>query len=426
MKTAITLLATALVASACGSEPTTEPTQGAPSASEAELDSVDSGESPAGPAAADETSSPWVLRNPVVDPTATALDILVSDQSGCTSGQRADDRIRYEITHDETEVVITALTTALDGDQECPSNPFTPLVVTLSEPIGQRKLIDGSGKVVDQYEDYSVPPGPLFRLSTEAPLPPVAPASTLTTEEMFYIEARCEVSEDSFEDRFATGWSPDGVFATPEAVIASAVAGYGLSQDGWHLVESTDGFGQVTKSWTQYLDGVPKASLLVMPGLLGWGAFGVVCDLGGPWTPDAEPPADREAAPLDAPASDLADVYPVLEEIPSLSSDGEFWTFANADQRCATWIEIENALERTDHVIQSRWIVEFDGQRETWQIRMSVVNSDGELALLTTAGTDQVSIHALPLPQLSEPQGLPWESGLGPCWLDTPIPADRE
>ena len=386
----------------------------------------DSAGTPTAVTPTDATPSPWVLRNPTFDPSSNVVEILVSDQSGCTSGRRADDRITYELDLTQTEVTITALTTALEGGQNCPSNPFTPLTIALGEPVGDRALIDGSGKVVDQYEDYSVPPGPLFRLSTEPPLPPITPATAVTSESLFYIEARCEVAEDSFEDRFATGWTPDGVFADPDHVIASAVAGYGLSADGWHLVESTDGFGQTTRNWTQYLDGVPKASLLVGPAMLGWGTAGAVCDLGGPWIPDSEPPADRAVMLLTGPTSELADVSAVLEQVESLSRKSDGWTFDHEGQRCTTWIEVEKALERTGHVIQTRYEVETIGQSETWQLRMSVVNNIGELAVLSTSGQGQVTVSPSPLPKLSPPRGLPWESGLGPCWLDTPISPDRE
>lgn len=409
-RTRIIVFLIALVAAGCA---------GATAVSDSSAIETDSSEqAPSSPASA--VPSPWVLRNPTVDPSATTLDILVSERE-CASGLRADDRISYELTSDETEVVITALITPVVGGAECPGNPFTPLSVALDEPIGDRELIDGSGMVVDQYDDYTAPPGPIPHFTTETPLPAITPATTLTAESMFYIEARCEVPEDDFEDRVLTGWNPGGVFAEPEHVIASAVAGFGLSEEGWHLVESSNAFGQVTYSWTQYLDGIPKASLLVLPALRGWEPGGtVVCDLGGPWTPDAEPPADREVVPLTAPASDLADVESALEQIDSLSAGEADWTFANGQQRCAAWIELEMALELTGHVLQSRYVLETDGQEDTWQVRMSVLNAEGELALLSTTGTNGLVVEQSPLPQLSDTRGHR-QSGLGPCWLDASV-----
>ena len=370
------------------------------------------------------TSSPWVLRSPNMDPSSTVLELLVSEQNGCTSGRRADDRISYQLDATSTEVSITALTTALEGDQECPGNPFTPLSVDLGEPLGDRALIDGSGKEADPYVDYSTFPIPLDPLTTEQPLPPIIPATTVTSESSFFVEARCEVAEDSFEDRFATGWDPDGMFAEADHVISSAVAGFGLSTDGWHVVENTDDFGLATRTWTQYVDGVPKASLRVSPSTRGWGATGSVCDLGGPLIPDAEPPADREFTPPTAPASELADVAAVLEQIESLSQVSNGWAFPEQDRRCASWIQLEHALEETGHVINSWYELETIDGREIWQVRVSVVNQVGERAVLSTSGERQISVFPSVLPQQSAPRGLPRQSFLLPCWLDSPIPPD--
>lgn len=374
---------------------------------------------------ADARPSPWVLRDPVVDPSATVIHLLVSERD-CASGMRADDRIRHDLTQNDAEVVITAKISPLGGDVGCPGNPFTPLAVTLAEPIGDRELVDGSGET-DASLDHAEPPGPAPTRFTEPSFPPITPATTLTSQDGFYIEPRCEVAEDSFEDRFASGTLPDGFFARPEHVVAALADGFELSEDGWHLVESTDQFGQLTQSWTQYLNGIPKAAVLAHPTMNGWQpALSGVCDLGGPWTPDAQPPPDREVTPLTASTSTLADVSTALAQVPSLSGDSSDWRFASEDTRCTTWIELEDALERTGHSIQSLNAIETTGESQRFQIRLSVVNEAGEFALLSTSGADGITIASPPVAQLSAEQLRLRRSFLSPCWLDTPIQPDSE
>lgn len=90
----------------------------------------------------------WTL-----DENPPSLDVaelrLLGQERQCASGQTAEGRISYELveTSEQVEVIIKILPRG--GDQECPGNPPTPIVVPLGEPLGDRLLVDGAtGRVV--------------------------------------------------------------------------------------------------------------------------------------------------------------------------------------------------------------------------------------------------------------------------------------
>ncbi len=58
--------------------------------------------------------------------------------------------LRPTIEEDDATVIVTfAVEAATPGIYACPSNDFVPVVVDLSEPLGERPLIDGGCRVTD-------------------------------------------------------------------------------------------------------------------------------------------------------------------------------------------------------------------------------------------------------------------------------------
>ena len=78
------------------------------------------------------------------DPMSPELHLLVTEET-CNSGQDAAGRIEV-VSIDETDVSVSLVlgVRPRDGGQTCPSNPATPFTVTLSEPLGERAVLDAS------------------------------------------------------------------------------------------------------------------------------------------------------------------------------------------------------------------------------------------------------------------------------------------
>lgn len=75
-------------------------------------------------------------------PGASQLHVLVQEQS-CNSGQDARGRVAQNVQYRDDAVVVTLAVRPRGGVQECPSNPSTPYVVLLDQPVGSRALQDG-------------------------------------------------------------------------------------------------------------------------------------------------------------------------------------------------------------------------------------------------------------------------------------------
>ncbi|MEO8626342.1 MAG: hypothetical protein ABI452_06550 [Candidatus Limnocylindrales bacterium] len=92
----------------------------------------------------------WWLdpRRPLPSGDAVALEILVLEQA-CASGNYATGRILAPtVIYEEQAITITVGVRGVGGT--CQSNPDTPAVLILGEPLGDRELLDG----------YFVPPAP--------------------------------------------------------------------------------------------------------------------------------------------------------------------------------------------------------------------------------------------------------------------------
>jgi hypothetical protein len=80
-----------------------------------------------------------------IGPQTTEFVAMVTERA-CASGQSSEGRIiGPQIEHfvDEKTLTITFQVRSLDGAQECPGNPPTPVRVVLGEPLGNRRLLDG-------------------------------------------------------------------------------------------------------------------------------------------------------------------------------------------------------------------------------------------------------------------------------------------
>lgn len=106
---------------------------------------------------ADFGPATWALDPAFASPTpdATELHILVWE-AACSSGSPATGRMSAPVIGWTADTLtITIGVRRLPGIQTCPGPPGTPAIVTLTEPLGRRTLLDG-GRVP------AAPPSPAF------------------------------------------------------------------------------------------------------------------------------------------------------------------------------------------------------------------------------------------------------------------------
>jgi hypothetical protein len=86
----------------------------------------------------------WPVDEGDVGPDTVVLDVLLVEQT-CAGGELASGRVLPPVieTRDEA-VVVTFLVEPVEGVVTCPSNPPTPAVLDLGEPLGRRELLDGA------------------------------------------------------------------------------------------------------------------------------------------------------------------------------------------------------------------------------------------------------------------------------------------
>ena len=90
-------------------------------------------------------ASSWRL-DPTYEPRPddTVLRILVTEQT-YAGGKRADGRVlEPDLYEGEDELILTMFVTPLEGFLMRSTNPETPVRVALSQPVGNRELIDGA------------------------------------------------------------------------------------------------------------------------------------------------------------------------------------------------------------------------------------------------------------------------------------------
>lgn len=78
-------------------------------------------------------------------PDDTSVDLLIHERA-CASGQSAEGRVQLvELTETTDEVRLWIGVLPPEGDaQTCQGNPATPFTVELSEPLGDREIVDAS------------------------------------------------------------------------------------------------------------------------------------------------------------------------------------------------------------------------------------------------------------------------------------------
>lgn len=77
-------------------------------------------------------------------PASTSVELLVRERA-CASGVPATGRIELvELRETPKEVSVRIGVRPREGGQGCPSNPPTPFVVELSEPLAERSVVDSS------------------------------------------------------------------------------------------------------------------------------------------------------------------------------------------------------------------------------------------------------------------------------------------
>lgn len=85
----------------------------------------------------------WVLGSENVEPSATSFVAAVTEMA-CASGRSSEGRVNEPMILYRPDAVVVIFTVdPLPGGQNCPSNPPTRVKVELSEPLGDRKLLDG-------------------------------------------------------------------------------------------------------------------------------------------------------------------------------------------------------------------------------------------------------------------------------------------
>jgi hypothetical protein len=85
----------------------------------------------------------WLAPGQRINEASTSFLADVTEDA-CASGQSSKDRLRPPlITYEADRVVVVFTVEPLSGAQECPSNPSTEVRVELSQPLGERQLLDG-------------------------------------------------------------------------------------------------------------------------------------------------------------------------------------------------------------------------------------------------------------------------------------------
>lgn len=73
---------------------------------------------------------------------STELSFVINE-SDCASGQAPTNRdVVPFVTETEDAVSIVVLVERVEGDADCPGNPWHPITITLESPLGTRQLLD--------------------------------------------------------------------------------------------------------------------------------------------------------------------------------------------------------------------------------------------------------------------------------------------
>ena len=77
-------------------------------------------------------------------PATDSLEVIATERA-CTGGEAPGNRLREPVVrYTESSVILAISADALpDGFYTCPGNPPVSVVVELSEPLGDRSLVEG-------------------------------------------------------------------------------------------------------------------------------------------------------------------------------------------------------------------------------------------------------------------------------------------
>ncbi len=92
---------------------------------------------------------------PAPAPDSTTLNGVIVERA-CANGKPPTNRVRPPIVvYEEQAVTVTVTVSEIAGGADCPSNPPVPITIELSQPLGERTILDGS---VFPPRDTSGPP----------------------------------------------------------------------------------------------------------------------------------------------------------------------------------------------------------------------------------------------------------------------------
>ena len=88
-----------------------------------------------------QDASWWPARAPTPDQRWLALMVT---ETACASGVSPEGRIQPEVTYNTDTIIVTIRVKKLGGAQTCPGIAPTPYELQLDQPVGNRKVLDGS------------------------------------------------------------------------------------------------------------------------------------------------------------------------------------------------------------------------------------------------------------------------------------------
>lgn len=81
---------------------------------------------------------------PAPGPDTTTLHGLIRERA-CANGKPPTGRVRPPVVvYDERTITITVTVSEIPGGADCPGNPSVPITIELSQPLGDRTILDGS------------------------------------------------------------------------------------------------------------------------------------------------------------------------------------------------------------------------------------------------------------------------------------------
>lgn len=285
------------------------------------------------------SDSSWSLRA-MPRPHHRELWLFVEERD-CAGGQTADDRTEVDVEETTESITLTVRVRSVQGIPTCEGHSLTTITVALEEAVGQRSVTTGrlsTTAIEGHVWDWAVP----LQASGAGPLP--EPATSIVVGLDAIVGNQCVNDDGSFAD--VAYW--DGTAAayeSPARAVAAGVERFGLSFENWHQVIVARQFAN-DQIWSQYYRGAIIATIQVSPARIGWVASGSLCSLVPTgWEPDAEPGTlFRDDPTSNAP---LIGVTDLLRSAGLDQVDEETWRFGDPDDRCPTWMQLQDAATDT-------------------------------------------------------------------------------